>query len=189
MISMSRSTDQITGPRIASQTVRSNRWMPADEDPQTRPQSHARPSEKALSVPADSSRRRPHGDCIMRSEQVNRVFNHSRPDDTVIQEPVTHRATGEQVHLRNYNPAVSYDSKVRHRCGGRCAIVRQIHRNSGELRSIGYLINHCEWQVIVSVAGKPLTRKRCSIGSSIAPTARIECCNDVVAVNERGSIA
>jgi hypothetical protein len=186
---MSRSTDQLTGPRIASQTVRSDRWLPDHEDPRTRPHLHARPSGKALSVPAHNSRSRPHGGCKMRSEQVNRVFNHSRPDDTVIQEQLSHRATREQAHLRNYDPAVSYDSNVRHRRGGRCAIARQIYRNPGELRFLGDLTDHCEWQVIVSVAGKTPTRKRCSIGSSIGLTASIECCNDVVGVNERGSIA
>jgi hypothetical protein len=121
----------------------------------------------------------------MSSERFGSAPDSARLEREPSSRRVAHSTEHEQLHLRNYDRRQGYDLDFRLCRDDQCAFDRRIYLQPGGVRCLGGLVQPGEWQVVVSLDGKPSTREQCSIGPSIGQTAVIECGNGVVTVTER----
>lgn len=121
----------------------------------------------------------------MSSEQLRDDSGRELLNESISSQQVAHRTANEQVHIRNHDVTAGYDLMVRLQQYGRSGFKQQLYLQPGATRCLGDLVPAGEWEVVVSIDGKPPTKKWCSIGPGICETAVIECGNGIVAIRER----
>jgi hypothetical protein len=121
----------------------------------------------------------------MSSEQLRDDPERALLEESIAPQQVAHRTANQQLHIRNHDVTAGYDLMVRLKQYGRSGFRERLYLQPGDTRCLGDLVPAGEWEVGVSIDGKPTTTKWCSIGPNVAETAVIECGNGIVAIRER----